>query len=263
MTRLALFTILALLTGLSGAQEAGKVPPPGPVDPRVRTVAYDPNAVITLDAHYFHATHVKFADYEKVTDVALGDQVAWSVAVTAAENGLIVKPIEPEARGNLFVATNHRTYQFELRSHNGRDPDQQVYQLRFAYADDVARQMAVEDRRRAVMAGADRPSDDDELVFRTNTDYEWAGDETIKPSEVFDDGRFTYFLFDDVDRLPAIFAVDEHGTEQLVNFHIRGDYAVVQRRAKWFTLRDGDSQLCIVDRSRVEPDYETRALVAQ
>lgn len=263
MSRLALFTFLVLLAGLAVAQEVGKVPPPGPVDPRVRTLAYDPDAVITLDAHYFHATHIKFAEYEKVTDVALGDQVAWSVAVTAAENGLIVKPIEPEARGNLFVATNHRSYQFELRSHSGREPEEQVYQLRFAYADDVAREMAVEDRRRAVMAGEDRGGSDGGLVFRTNTDYEWAGEASMKPAEVFDDGRFTYFLFDDVDRLPAIFAVDKDGGEQLVNFHIRGNYAVVQRRAKWFTLRDGDAHLCIVDRSRVDPDYDTRAVVAK
>ena len=62
----------------------------------------------------------------------------------------------------------------------------------------------------------------------------------------------TYFQFKKNDVTPAVFAVDESGNESLVNFTIQGQYLVVERIGRQFTLRDGKAATCIFNDSYKE-----------
>ena len=66
----------------------------------------------------------------------------------------------------------------------------------------------------------------------------------IRPREVFDDGRFTYFRFPANLEIPAIYrSVPDAKEEWIVNFHREGDYLVMQAVAPLWTLRLAGSVL--------------------
>jgi type IV secretion system protein VirB9 len=66
----------------------------------------------------------------------------------------------------------------------------------------------------------------------------------IRPREVFDDGRFTYFRFPANLEIPAIYrSVPDAKEEWIVNFHREGDYLVMQAVSPLWTLRLAGSVL--------------------
>jgi type IV secretion system protein VirB9 len=65
--------------------------------------------------------------------------------------------------------------------------------------------------------------------------------EDAEPTLVFDDGRFTYFEFPGAREIPAVFAHGSDDEATRVNWHMRGNFVVVQRTARRFTLRLGDA----------------------
>jgi type IV secretion system protein VirB9 len=75
------------------------------------------------------------------------------------------------------------------------------------------------------------------------------GGEDISPTLVFDDGRFTYFLFPPNREIPAIFYFSPLGEETRINFHMEKDLAVVQRMGRRFVLRLGDAVVGIWNES--------------
>ena len=79
--------------------------------------------------------------------------------------------------------------------------------------------------------------------YDVNIDYNWKGDAELLPVTVFDNGLFTFFEFKG--EVPAIFEVTKGGYEQVVNRHQYGNLIVVQKVSKQFTLRIGDSWVCI------------------
>lgn len=85
--------------------------------------------------------------------------------------------------------------------------------------------------------------------------------EDAEPSMVFDDGRFTYFEFPGAREIPAVFAYGSDGQRTRVNWHMNGNFVVVQRTARKFTLRLGDAVVGIFneafDRTGIETPTST------
>ena len=69
--------------------------------------------------------------------------------------------------------------------------------------------------------------------------YVKSGARELWPTEVYDDGRATYFSWPKEVALPAIFAIGPDGQESLVNASVRDGMTVVQRTATRFLLRSG------------------------
>ena len=67
-------TFLAPLTAV-----AENSPTPGPTDARVRTIVYNPRDVVDILGHYGYQTLVRFADYEQIENISIGDSLAWQV----------------------------------------------------------------------------------------------------------------------------------------------------------------------------------------
>ena len=67
----------------------------------------------------------------------------------------------------------------------------------------------------------------------------------LRPTKAFDDGVFTYLSFPKFEKMPAVFEVQEDGSESLVNYNVKGKYLVVSSIGKQFTLRDGNTATCI------------------
>ena len=101
----AVLLVLALVAGTAAAALAAAVPAPGRTDPRLRWVVYNERQVIEVKGHYGYQTLVQFGAAEEITDVSLGDGLAWSVDIPARKNLLFLKPVEAYASTNLTVLT--------------------------------------------------------------------------------------------------------------------------------------------------------------
>ena len=223
---------------LALASVAEVVPRTGPGDPRIRTIAYDPNQVFRLDGYVGYHVHLEFAPGETFVNLGSGDTAGLEVG--AEGNHLFLKPKESRVATNLTVLTNRRVYLIEY--HVTRKPpdvstDTIVYSLRFTYPDDVP-VVAVSEPK--LGGPSSRP---------VNTDYWFCGDKSLKPVEATDDGVQTRLIFAARAEIPAVFVKNGDGTESLVNFTFEQDQLVLHRVAPTFVLRRGNLVGCVTNRS--------------
>ncbi len=105
MHRIVSLLILALVATQAPAVSAATAPAPGITDPRLKWIVYNEREVIEVRGHYGYQTLVQFGAAEEVTDVSLGDGLAWQVDIPARKNLLFLKPVEAYAATNLTVLT--------------------------------------------------------------------------------------------------------------------------------------------------------------
>ncbi len=231
---------------LSGAM-AETTPEPGAADPRVRVVTYSPKNVVRLNTFFGVSTHIKFSESEQIKDVAVGDDLAWKVIPRG--NNLFIKPTAKEGDTNITVITNRRTYHFVAvvlteKNQKAWANRELIYSLSFRYPDEEDANSNARARAEAEKA---RREDVKNRLTRApsrnghNMDYWVAGHQEVSPSGAYDDGRFTYLIFNNNSAMPAVYETDETGKESLVNTHVTsGNTIVVHRLAERITLRKGD-----------------------
>ena len=217
---------------------AAKVPHSLVTDNRVKQVPYDPNQVYEVVGTYGYQTSIEFASDETVKVVTLGDSIAWQTV--PYQNRLFLKPVEPNAATNLTVITDKRTYYFKLSS--ARNRAYMTFLVRFIYPN--ANLPANKEGNLKRPSNALDPA-------KINLDYGTSGNKkAIALNRVFDDGQFTYFLFDQDADIPSVYLVGPDGTESLVNIRREGPYLVVERTASLFTLRNASAYLCVQNNMR-------------
>ena len=221
----------------------------GPQDPRIRTVVYSPRDVVKIEATYGYHTVVELAESEVISSLVIGDSVAWIAQQSESGNRIFLKPKEANAATNLTVITNLRTYSFALQAKRSKASSQMTWRLRFEYPEDGTLEQERLALRRASFVNPDTPGS----PALWNFEYSYGGSESLRPAQLFDDGEFTYFRFEKGAELPAIFAVDEEKNESLVNSRISGEYLVVHRVGKQFSLRSGKVLTCIFNESFKAP----------
>jgi type IV secretion system protein VirB9 len=218
-------TLLCLLS-VSLNVVAESIPRSTSADNRIKVVMYDPNNIVLLKEHYGYQTQITFSANETIQSVSIGDSSAWQVV--PLNNNLFIKPMAM-SKTNMSVLTNVNSYNFQLDS---MDPNAApTYKLQFTYSD----------------AGYDQSGKSNAIdTFspdKLNWKYSFTGQRDQAPIEAFDNGQFTYFKFkqDGMTRLPAVFMVEKDRNETLINFHMQGNYMVINSIAKQFTLRNGAS----------------------
>ncbi len=285
MHRIVALLTLALVAVHAPAVSAAATPAPGITDPRLKWVVYNEREVIEVRGHYGFQTLVQFGAAEEVTDVSLGDGLAWQVDIPARKNLLFLKPVETYAATNLTVLTARpaldgsgelvRVYVFSLVAtvpqeegisgalHRAEaevgltpsgspatQPADFTWVIHFHYPQDQAERLALRVRRHQVRqesrVSPGRAGDETGIdPAHWNWEYTFAGAATQAPVNVFDDGQHTYFQFDPKTRVPAIFLVHADETESLVNVVRRGRFLVVHDLGRQFTLRNGEVETCV------------------
>jgi type IV secretion system protein VirB9 len=233
MTRLVIALALALALASPGLAEVR--PHPGGEDPRIQSVAYDPDQVVVIEGALRNQIMLEFAPGERLENVAIGDSVGWQVTPNKRADLLFLKPLEEHAVTNMTVVTDERRYVFELRVAPSRKAGSTPYVVRFIYPPPA---VAV-----PVEPAPDKPP---EVV---NTDYVVAGSGETRPIRIFDDGHKVYFQWAPDVGIPAIFAVSTQNGEGLVNYVVQGPYVVVEQRAAQFVLRSGKDVTTVTDRA--------------
>jgi type IV secretion system protein VirB9 len=61
------------------------------------------------------------------------------------------------------------------------------------------------------------------------TSYRLKGSASVRPSRIGDDGQRTYIQWDEDQPIPAVFAPDKRGQEQIVDGYMRGDLFTIDR----------------------------------
>jgi type IV secretion system protein VirB9 len=238
--------IMMVIMTLSSVTTAHATREPKPIqtDHRVRLITYQPDQVYKYTGHYRYASQIEFSTDEEIKTISMGDSTAWML--NPAGFRLFLKPLEQDATTNMTVITNLRTYLFELHARETDDIEDKdmVFTMRFVYPEGGGGQ--------TVSRFLDSVPSPDEEPGLYNTNYTIAGADSIAPIRIFDDGQFTYFQFRDKNAdLPAFYTVDANGEEAIINYRTRGDYIVVERVSKKFTLRHGAEIVCVFNEGRV------------
>lgn len=176
--------------------------------------------------------------------IGMGDTAAWNLA--AKGRNIIFKPIAPQPDTNLLVVTNKRTYAFRLKT--ATDRQKPTYILRFRYPDTEAANTAkiIEQQNKVRLAMAGIPQKQPEQD--ANLNYWARGDKDLAPTAAWDNGRFTYFQFDNARALPAMYRIEADGSETLLNTHIEGNTVVIHETSRNFVFRLGKSVLGVENR---------------
>jgi type IV secretion system protein VirB9 len=241
MSVLAL-ALLALCLVSPGPAAAAETPRAGVVDPRIRTIAYDSDQVVLLTGYLGYQMMIEFEPDERIENVSIGDSTGWQVTPNHKANLLFLKPMGVSAPTNMTVVTDRRRYSFDLRARKApREPTAAMaYIVRFLYVDDTPVHVVA-------TAPPEPPPE------RRNTNYSYTGSRASLPSQVFDDGRFTYFQWAENVSVPALFLVAKDGSESIVNYHIHDGYQVVEQTAPRFVLRNGKDVTTVINGGWREP----------
>jgi len=219
----------------------------------------------------------------------------WCISAILGSNQIFVRPRDNASRNNMELHTNKREYSFAFElvsdkvSHGKRTAAAEpFYRVVFDYPSPQpwTENMSSADRAASVNAllqrvdiSASRPIPQQadpgygmtpvqrlkaEGIQIRNTDYSkqvLEHGQDAEPTMVFDDGRFTYFEFLGAREIPAVFAYGSDGEPTRVNWHMHGNFVVVQRTARKFTLRLGDAVVGIFneafDRTGIETPTST------
>lgn len=213
-------------------------------DPRIRVVPYRADAVYRLRGYVGYQIDITFAPGERFLGLGVGDSKG--VTFAAAANHLFLKPRVSRVATNLTVLTDRRTYLFYYEA-DPEPPDPSgadvIYALRFEYpvpAVRAASRVRLQVETDLVTAQSARPR---------NYDYWYCGNPSLKPVAAWDDGVQTTLIFGAHTELPAVFALNEDGSESLVNIGVQGGRIVVERVAHRLIVRRGKLTGCIVDRA--------------
>lgn len=213
-------------------------------DPRIRVVPYRADVVYRLRGYVGYEIDITFAPGERFLGLAVGDSKG--VAFVAEANHLFLKPRAFRVATNLTVLTDRRTYLFYYEA-DSEPPDPSgadvIYAFRFEYPAAPLRDTSRERLQIEtdfVAAQSARPR---------NYDYWYCGNPSLRPVAAWDDGVQTTFVFGAHTELPAIFTLNEDGSESLVNFDVQRGRIVVERVARRFIVRRGKLNGCIVDRA--------------
>ncbi|MGC6331811.1 TrbG/VirB9 family P-type conjugative transfer protein [Rhizorhabdus sp. FW153] len=194
-------------------------PVPGPRDPQIQAINYDPDEVVRLNTVPGYVLVVEFAPDERVETMAAGVTSGWRITSNNRGNLLFVKQDMGANETNLTVITDERRYTFLLAPGYGRDTIA-PYSVKFHYpGTDSAPDLVMEEYRRS---------------------YRFSGARKLRPIEMFDNGQSTNIRWLPNIELPAVYALDSGNQEMLVNGAMRGQYYVIDTIAAKFRFRSGD-----------------------
>lgn len=252
--------VVVLFAATSALASAGQVITPHDPsqgrDPRIQVVAYSPDRVVPIYTDIGNPTLIEFESDEQIVDtpegmVGMGDSKAWQVGPKA--NKIMLKPMATQPDTKLIVVTTKRTYAFEIISVKKDMHAVPTMILRFEYPDTQTKQARAHPAKQEVVVArlqqiAGKVTDSEEAGTRTrNRNYMKRGDESLSPSQVEDDGRFTYMRFDSTRELPIVYKLLPDGKEALTNFHMDPDTGtmVIHETAAQFVLRYGKAVMAI------------------
>lgn len=185
-------------------------------DGRVTVLHYAPGTPAQLTAIAGQELSVLMPRGEHVTRVTVSDPSAVRVQVPSDHDGLILAALRPLNDIGLSVETDQQSYTFNLS---------------VCYQGSVPWMVRVERGAGAVHNIFPQAPISTGAVEPLLPPGEWklSGDKALAPAVMRDDGKKVLIQWSAVQAIPAVFARDDQGQEQMVNGYMRGDVFVIDR----------------------------------
>lgn len=223
---------------------AAVVPSGSGFDPRNQNVSYNPQNTTVINSAVGYTTTLVFDDDETVISARTGFPQGWSVN---KEDNLVyveVKPVkqtvqnnktdengkqssevvnvalDPENdlerwRTNLFVRTTKRNYSMELNARTFRQPDKIAFVVNYQYPQERRKEQAeIEKKRIEAYNKRQEEKTINNALENAKSPRNWQywkrvaeGSQDISPDYAYDDGRYTWFGFSPLKKIPSIFVM--------------------------------------------------------
>ncbi|UTY59668.1 TrbG/VirB9 family P-type conjugative transfer protein [Massilia sp. erpn] len=211
---------------------------------RVELVSYSPDKVVKVGAIIDQPFLIEFAGGELLEEVAGGAVGGWEVHKKG--NRLFVLARKDSKYTTLLVTTNKRSYVFDLMPKQSTPQNFKRRRSKIVFTYPVATPLPA-----PVPAPGPRNHNYSMQTVALQAD--------IRPSEVYDDGRFTWLRFPGNVEVPAIYKSEPGMREEmLVNHHMEGEYVVMHAIAPLWNLRLAGSMIGVFNDS-----YERRGSANQ
>jgi len=171
---------------------------------------------------------------EIVNDVHAGDTARWRITPASSGSGatattfVIVKPTDAGLTTNLFITTDRRSYTIKLAS----TQKDWIPVLAFDYPDDVQRAWTQHQENQSRHIAATTLPTGENLAALDFSFKISGGKSRLRPQRVYTDGHKTYIQFASANfgnRAPALVALGNGNTEELINYRVIGDRYVVDQ----------------------------------
>lgn len=215
----------------------------------IRSVMANNRTPIAIDVVLGDPLLLEFDASETVNDIAVGGvsnaKQAWEIVKRGSR--IFIRLIRTgEKERKVLVTTTLHSYVFYLRPHDAARNLAYVSKLMVGFEQPASPAGTGTSRLPAATVGEPLAQGPRRPVFSIkNTAYtmQIVKESTdIRPRGVWDDGRFTYFLFPKNIPNPAIYrTVPGSGEEAEVNWHVDGDEVVVHGIGPAWNLRLGES----------------------
>jgi len=208
---------------------------------RLVTFRYNPDVSFAVRALQDTFVNVEVPDNEVIEGLYLSDATQWNYHVAGDNRRVLIKPLAPGLVNTGTLITDKRSYELTMIS----VPLGEMWFQRVRWEVPGKGANSFDGTYwRGQSANKPAPSSPssqqanlaDIDPVSLNFDYRIKGKAPFTPSAVFDDGVRTWFRFNSVQDLPAIFAKREDGVE-VVDHSIQGPYIVVPMIAKSFVLQ--------------------------
>jgi len=249
----------------------------GSVGPNIRFIDYMPNKPYKIQAAVNQSTIFSFDTHERVTWVDCGNCgppqstnadsdiiPRWTWRLSKNEERLFIRPQAPGIRTNISIETSRgRFYTFKVISskHTTLNNPHNVWRAHFCYPEQerkakamrlAAEREAASKRRKAEQARDIRFIERAHTARRTAKHYDWDRTHILAPLQVWDDGKFTHFVFHENKPTVGIYTVDVDGFDVSTNERVEGNTIVVDGVAAQYTLRRSGKALCVLN-NRTKP----------
>jgi len=236
-------------------------------DERLKHLVFNENEIFQVTFKVGYQSIIELQEDENINIVIFGDRTPWKFR--ALGRRLFLKATMPNVETNMIIYTDKRRYFFEISSSDGYDNDRPItYAIDFFYPDinvDVpptATKLAKIALNRMANVNnamikklphlqnnvvADASSINANYTYSTkgNTKY-------ILPTMVFDNGKKTYFKFDNTEILPTISILNENYEEKPLRIKKSGEYVYIDTTAKRLTIRDDKSLVCLFNEKKIK-----------
>ena len=260
------------LTGLVGQSNAELIATPLTGDTRLVQFIFDEDNTFLVLSKPKAVTHLQFAADEMLQSVASGDTAQWELTPTKNRKNLFIKPKFEGIETSMTVITDKRTYQFVLRS--TADGKKWYQRVSWMYSSSLVLEQdaLLESQANVPMSGGLpepiqnsgirplqpkfnlpplNPASGSASTLKPDSlrfNYKVDGEAAFKPTQVFDDGKFTYLRMpQDIQELPALFSEIEGQEYSLVNYTVDGSYMIAQRLLETAVLKLGKAEVRITN----------------
>jgi type IV secretion system protein VirB9 len=196
---------------------AQQTPIPSPEDNRIAILHYAPGGSAQLRAIAGTELALLVPRGEHVQRVIVGDPDAVRVIVPGDHDGLVLSALRPLNDVSLAVETEQQIYRFNLSV---------TYQGTAPWLVRVEKGGGLYGQNPYAMA---QPKVWSPPPILTHGEWKLKGDKSLEPTVIRDDGAKVYIQWSTTQAIPAVFALDDRGQEQMVNGYMRGDLFVIDR----------------------------------